>query len=137
MFKFTDDVVGTVNGNMNITENDVESIIVGAYVVGSDYWMAFADLAEQFSAKPDRCSECTWAVKLLLEGKDVNFYDFNADWYEGQPDVHKLTLPILLKGIEQNCRERPGHCLVESMGVADYDCIMQYALFGKLRYKPL
>ena len=120
-------VVATVAIPMNITEEDIMYIITGAFEGGCS-WMGLKR-GDQFKAKPKSEPVSTWATKILLEGGALNLYD-----NEDPDEKFALTLPKLLAGIEMNAEKRPEHADFDDMDADDYDCIMQYALFGELVY---
>lgn len=128
MLNFDDKkVVGTVK--KAVTESDVENIMVTAIEGGSNYWMGIDNTTPEWADKPKEEPISTWATKLLIEGKSVKFYDReqemdSEDWI--------LTLEKLLKGYELNCEKRPWDSDLDNSDAETADCIVQYALFGKL-----
>jgi hypothetical protein len=81
----------------------------------------------EWNNKPYSEPNSTWAVKLLLDGSSVLFYD-----RENPADAYELTLTGLIKGIQKNLEERPFSCDKENWDAEDCDCIVQYALFNEI-----
>jgi hypothetical protein len=134
--KFTDNVVGT--GVVNVTENDVEGIIVGALEGGSNYWMGLDNTKAEWAVKPKGVPLSTWTTHLLITGHSVYVFD-NEEYLsgdgKGEPlELFELTLTKLLNGIELNRQQRPKYAVIENMDASDYDCIIQYALFGEVKF---
>jgi hypothetical protein len=129
MLTFTNMVVGQIKVVKDITETDVESVIVGGFEGGIGHWASLTR-DEHWNDKPQDEPASTWATKLILEGKDVLLYETADD----DSTTRKLNLSNLIKGIEINSRERPHDSDLEMGDAITYDCIIQYALFGELVY---
>ncbi|MCR8994599.1 hypothetical protein [Brevibacillus laterosporus] len=129
MLEFTNKVVGTAIIEKPLTEKDIEDIIVTAFEGGSNYWMGLDDSSDDMKAKPKGEPWSTWSTKLILEGKPVKLYD-----KEGTEDDRDwvITLDKLINGYKLNFIERPHDCDLEQGDAGTADCILQYALFGKL-----
>lgn len=127
MLNFTDKVVGVAVVEHSLTEKDIESIMVGGIEGGINYWAGLNNVGEYWEVKPKTEPSSMWAVKLLLEGKVVEFYD-----REDENEIWKLSLKDLIKGYSQNAKERPHDSSLEDGDATTCDCIIQYALFGKL-----
>jgi tRNA G37 N-methylase Trm5 len=129
MLEFSDKkIVGEVLITQQISESDIENIIVTCFEGGSSYWLGLT-ANEDFKDKPKDEPLATWATKLLLEGKTIHLYesvDDNEKW--------ELTLEKLLKGITQNAKERPWDCDLDNCDADTTDCIIQYALFNEVVY---
>lgn len=120
-------VIGEIK--IEITENDIESIIVGSFEGGSNYWLGLNNTGEDWGVKPKSEPSSIWAVKLLLEGKTVSLYDI-----EDESEEWELTLDKILAGIAMNQKKRPHDCNIEDGDAETMDCIIQYALFNQLVY---
>ncbi len=129
MLEFTDNVVGKVIVEIDITENDIENIIVTSFEGGSNYWMGLDNSRSEWKDRPEDEPHSTWATKLLLDGKSVFVYDIEDDKEE-----YELTLEKILNGIRQNAKERPFDSDLEKGDATTSDCIVQYALFGEVVY---
>jgi len=130
MLEFSDDVVvGTIQIEKQITENDIDNIICSSFEGGSNYWMQLDNTTPEWKEKPKGEPLSTWATKLILEGKKVKVCDI-----EETEDDSKwiITLEKLLDGIKLNSVHRPFDADLENMDADTADCIVQYALFGKL-----
>lgn len=124
-------VVGTVTIKKELTETDIENIIVTAFEGGSNYWMGLDNSSEDMQAKPKGEPYSTWITKLILEGKSVKLFDIeesddDSDWV--------ITLEKLIKGFELNYVNRPHDNDLENGDATTADCILQYALFGEIVY---
>lgn len=138
MLKFTDKVIGTVEIPLEITEEMVEAIIVGSFEGGSNYWMGLDNSTEVWQDRPKGEPLSTWGAKLLLDGKSFVVYD-NEEFHENDKslegiDTHELTLEKLLNGIKLNAIHRKWDADLENGDATTDDCIVQYALFGKIVY---
>lgn len=122
-------VVGTATITKNITEKDVENIMVTAIEGGIGYWACLHNDKPEWKDKPKTEPSSMWATKLLIEGKEVIFTDTEEE--EGE---WVLTLEKLIKGYQLNCVERPFDCDLEQGDATTADCIVQYALFDKVVY---
>lgn len=125
-------VVGTVTISINITESDIENILVTALEGGCDYWMDIKTTGEQWEDRPkgkDGVPISQWATKLMLEGKSVIVFD-----NEDPSKLMQLDLSMLMKGMELNRTNRAHDCDLDNMDVITADCIIQYALFGEIVY---
>jgi hypothetical protein len=128
MLEFSDKVIGTVTVQKQITESDIENIVVTAFEGGCNYWMGLIRTKE-WEDKPKNEPLGTWATKLLIEGKTIKLYDIEDD-----EEGWELTLEKVLKGIELNVVNRPFDCDLEDFDAYTADCIIQYALFGEIVY---
>lgn len=135
MLEFTDKVVATVTIQKELTEEDIENIMVTAMEGGISYWAGLNNSTEDWNDQPEDEPNSTWATKLLIEGKSVEFYDIEEselDDDESESEKWSLTLEKLIKGYEQNYKERPWDNDIDDGDATTADCIVQYALFGKL-----
>lgn len=132
MLKFTDKVIGKISLDIiEMTEQDIESIIVSSFEGGSNYWMGLDNTTEGWSEKPKDEPLATWATKLILEGKSIKLYDIE----ETDDDTNWiLTLDKILEGFKLNAIHRPFASDKNNFDAADADCIIQYALFGEVVY---
>lgn len=128
MLEFTDKVVGEVIVPIKITENDVENIIVSSMEGGSNYWMGVDNTGQEWEEKPKGEPVSTWATKLLIDGKMVRI----ADKEEGYDKTYPLTLEKLFNGIKLNKEQRPWDSDLSDLDGQQADCIVQYAVFGKV-----
>lgn len=124
-------VVGTATIKKELTESDIENIIVTAFEGGSNYWMGLDNSSEDMQAKPNGEPYSTWSTKLILEGKSVKLFDIE----ESDDDSNWIiTLDKLIKGFELNYVNRPHDNDLENGDATTADCILQYALFGEVVY---
>ena len=128
MLEFTEKVVGIAG--IQITESDIENILVSSLEGGSNYWMGLDNSRLEFKDKPKGEPLSTWTTKLIIDGKSVYFYDIE----DPEEKSLELTLQKLLNGITQNAEERPNSANKDDWDACDADCIIQYALFGELVY---
>lgn len=129
MLEFTDKVVGTatVTFKKELTEQDIENIMVGALEGGIGYWAGLKRTGVWVD-KPESEPTSTWATKLLLEGETILLYDIEDEGEEYYP----LTLKNLIEGVERNYEERPHDNDLENADAGTCDCIIQYALFDEI-----
>lgn len=129
--EFGDKVVGEVVIPIEIKETDIESIIVGSLEGGSNYWLGLDNTGELWENRPQGVPLSIWATKLLLDGKEVKFYDMeeeedDSDW--------TLTLEKLIKGLKLNAQRRPWASDLDNFDGSDCDCVVQYAMFDEVVY---
>lgn len=124
---FTDNVIGVATIQHNVTEKDIEGIMVGGIEGGIGYWAVLNNVGENWRDKPQDEPSSMWATKLLLEGKEVEFYDT-----EDEDDKWILTLEKLINGIELNTKKRSWDSSIENGDATTCDCIIQFALFNKI-----
>lgn len=124
-----DKVVGTAKIELELKASDVESIVVNALEGGISYWAGLNNTGEGWEERPAGTHSFDWVVELLLQGKEVEFYDV-----EDRDETWKLTLQKLIKGFELNYKKRPWDNDLESGDANTYDSIVQYALFGEIVY---
>lgn len=123
-------VVGTAVIKKDITESDIENIIVTSFEGGSNSWMGLDNSSEEMKAKPKGEPWSTWCARLLLDGKSIKLYDVTGEIEDDSEWV--LTLEKLIKGFQMNCEQRPFDCDLEQGDAITSDCIVQYALFNEL-----
>lgn len=121
-------IAGKAKVEMPLTHDDIETIMVNGIESGIGYWACLNNVGEDWEDKPKDIPSSQWATKLLLEGKGVSFEE-----KEGGKE-HTLTLEKLIKGFEQNYKERSWDNDLEKGDATTADCIIQYALFDKLVY---
>ena len=146
-FAFTKEVVGTIAIPLSFTQVDICDILVGAIEGGINYWgtvvgytntlLSKEDLRDVILRetilpivynKPNDEPISTWVAHLILQGNVVYFADI-----EDLTDISALTLENLMEGIRLN-QNRRGNSTYEDYDATDYDCIMQYAMFGRVVY---
>jgi len=136
LLEFSDEkVVATIQIPLQITESDIENIIVDSFEGGSNYWMGVDNTAPGWEDRPkgkDGVPISQWATKLLLEGKQVQLFDIEDEEDTSHNEEYRLNLNKLLEGIKLNATERPFDCNLEDMDATTVDCIVQYALFNKV-----
>src|SRR5690606_2445918 len=104
-------------------------MLVGAIEGGINYWGMLTRAEPEWKEKPQEEPASTWAARMLLDGKTVQLIDVEDD-----TETFDLTLDKLINGLVINARERPEDIDLEQADAITYDCIIQYALFGKLVY---
>jgi hypothetical protein len=120
-------VVGKVLIEKTLTENDIANIIITGFEGGIGYWSVIDNTGADWEAKPKGEPTSTWATQLLLDGKSVKLYDV-----EDEDEVWTLTFQNLLEGYRLNYINRPHDNDIENGDATTADCIIQYALFGKI-----
>lgn len=129
LLEFSDkEVAGKITIEMQITHNDVESIMVSSFEGGSNYWMGLDNDRQEWHDMPN-VPNSQWAAQLLLDGKTVFLYDI-----EDEEERFELTLEKLLNGLKKEMSEHP-ESQDRMMWDADVaDRTIQYALFNELVY---
>ena len=129
MLKFGDKVVGKVNIEKELTEDDIDTIISNAFDDGIAYWAGVDNKRPEWKDRPKDEYLSSWATKILIDGGNVKLYDV-----EGTEDDSEwiLTLEKLLKGYKLNYDKRPHDRDIETGDAITSDCIIQYALFDDI-----
>lgn len=122
------EVAGVVQIEKKLSHNDIDNIMVTAIEGGIGYWAKLDNTGDNWESRPKGVASSQWCTKLLLEGKGVKFEE------DEDNTVHFLTLPKLLEGFRLNAMKRPWDSDLEQGDATTADCIIQYALFGKLIY---
>lgn len=131
MLKFDKEtVVGVAKVEKQINEYDVSTIIITGFEGGCSYWMGVDNTKPEWKGKPKDEPLSTWATKILVEGGTLYLYEVE----DSESEVLELTLNKLLDGIAMNVKERPHDSDLENGDATTADCIIQYAVFGKLVY---
>lgn len=131
-YKFkSDTIVGSYETVVNISENDIETVIVNSFEGGSGYWLGLDTENKEsvWGDKPKGLPYSTWATQMLLEGKTLHFYDV-----EEESEKFTLTLDGLINGFKLNAQKRPFDCDLENGDATTSDCILQYGIFGQIIY---
>lgn len=116
---------------VEITANDIETVIVNSFEGGSNYWLGLDTETEGnvWNNKPNGVPYSTWGAQMLLEGKTLHFYDV-----EEEEEHWTLNLEQLINGFKLNAEKRPFDCDLENGDVTTSDCILQYGIFMELVY---
>jgi hypothetical protein len=120
------EVVGKVKTEIDITREDIDTIMVNGIEGGISYWCHYMDdrlkdgtpLRE---GKPSDTALSEWVAKLICDGKEVGFYD-------GE-DMTFLNLQGLLKGIQERCHRSPD---MDMWDAEDCDSVIQIGLYGSI-----
>lgn len=124
-------VVGSYAKVVNVSENDIETVIVNSFEGGSDYWLGLDTEHENnvWKQKPKGLPYSTWATQMLLDGKTLHFYDA-----EDEEEKFTLNLEQLVNGFKINAERRPFDCDLENGDAITADSILQYGIFGRIIY---
>jgi len=114
---------------IELTEDDVENIIVTAFEGGINYWCGHVEWEHEKYPKPNGVPVSTYCAMLLNKGVALTLFDI-----EDESEIFELTYEKLLKGVELNLINRPFDSDLENMDVTTADCIIQYAVFGEIVY---
>lgn len=109
----------------SITQQDIDNLLCTALEGGICYWCGRAEVVGEMLGD--------YAHEQISRGGTLVLHDAES------PDKWELTLEKFLKGVERYVKE-DGRIMIEDFQIADYgeldaadaDCIVQYALFGKL-----
>lgn len=129
MLEFGNKIVGYGENEEEITEENIDDIMVTALEGGINYWAGIDISGEEWKSRGKNVFISSWATKILLEGGEICIYDIEE---ENQDEI--LTLKKLLEGIKLNKKCRPLDSNLEEMDATTADCIIQYALFGNVVY---
>jgi len=136
LLEFSDEkVIATIQIPHKVTESDIENIIVTSLEGGSNYWMGIVITTLGWEDRPkgkDGVPISQWATKLILEGRQIQLFDIEDEENTIHSEEYRLNLEKLIEGIKLNTIERPFDCDLENMDGTTVDCIVQYALFGKV-----
>ncbi len=113
--------------NGTITQQDIDNLMCTALEGGINYWCREAKVVGEFLGE--------YGSEQISRGGSLLLRDAETD------ERWELTLEKFLKGIELYIKEN-GRVMIEDFKLMDYgeldagdaDCIVQYALFGKLVY---
>jgi hypothetical protein len=122
-------VAGTITVEIPLSDDDIFTIMVGSLEGGSTSWLGLDNNRGAWQDRPKTVPISAWATMVLLDGDRLHFYDV-----EDPEEKWTLTLDKLLNGYKLNHQKRPFDNDLENADAITYDCIMQYALFGKIVY---
>ena len=106
---------------IEVTDDHLDSILVGAFEGGSNYWIRSVEVAKDDYKGKKYASECVAAGGEL--------------WINTDDDgKHRLTKNSLINGIEQYLDESKHKNWPDGGDCITCDCILQYALFGEIVY---
>ncbi len=113
--------------DVTITQQDIDNLMCTALEGGINYWCREAKVVGEFLGE--------YGSEQISRGGSLLLRDAETD------ERWELTLEKFLKGIELYIKEN-GRVMIEDFKLMDYgeldagdaDCIVQYALFGKLVY---
>ena len=115
--------IGQVRKVMDISSEDIEDVLVGAFEGGSNYWLRKVKVVDDDYKGGEYASDVVGLGGELI-----------LTTMEGEK--HKLTQAKMVDGF-QKYLDNGGMCFPFDSGNPDgwtYDMILQYALFGKLVY---
>ena len=111
--------------DVNLTQQDIDDIKVTALEGGINYWCGRAEVVGEMLGD--------YASEQISRGGSLILHDAES------PDKWELTRDMFLKGVELYFKEShwitvEDYAFVDlgGMDAEDADCIIQYALFGKL-----
>lgn len=123
--------VGTFTSTIEVTAIDVDDFLSAALEGGITYWCSYA--RGNFKDWPENVE---YLSQCLTRGYDIFLYDAEDICDDGSPSEYILTLSAMIRGIEKYCDEHSVsyYDLRQDHDAEACDCIVQYALFGKLVY---
>lgn len=128
-YKFDGNSIGSYQIEKPVTANEIESVIVGAFEGGSNYWLGVDNSTAIWENKPKGIPLSTWATQMLLEGETLDFYD-----KEDKEEKWTLTLSQLVNGFKLNYELRTWDRDILDGDAYTADAILQYGIFGKQVY---
>ena len=130
--------------DVEITENDLLAIAIAVienrrtppniHIIADDVWRK--TLTEPMSLQAANYIR----IKHLL-GAPPAGVRYSVELPNGETEEHELTARKLIKGVERHLAEgahvriEDGRWLCEDMTEDDADCILQFALFDKIRFE--
>ena len=128
-------VIGHIDTRVEITVQDIDDIMSTALEGGITYWCCEAypygyNDGKQWPEGVDYTSQC------LSRGYDIALVDAEEDDENDIPVEYILTVSAMIRGIQMFCDIHHKHYNIirEDYDASDADCMLQYALFGKLVY---
>ena len=112
---------------VNLTQQDIDDIMVSALEGGINYWCSEAEVVEE-----KRCSD--WGHEQIARGGVLILHDAENS------DKCELTLEKFLNGVklyfEDGCHIQVEDGCIDTCDIDanDADCIIQFALFGEVVY---
>ena len=109
---------------VNLTQQDVDDIMVAALEGGINYWCREAEVVGEYLGE--------YASDQISRGGSLILYDAESS------DKWELTLEKFLNGVklyfEQGCHVQVEDNAIETgdIDAGDADCIVQFALFGEV-----
>lgn len=110
---------------VNLTQQDIDDIMVSALEGGINYWCREAEVVEE-----KRCGN--WGHEQIARGGSLILHDADSS------DKWELNLEKFLNGVklyfEDGCHVKveDNHIDTGDMDANDADCIVQFAIFGKV-----
>lgn len=130
LLEFSDKkIVDVIRVPYEITEEDIENIIVTATEGGCNYWMEIETSGTYWNNRAKRVPISQWATRLLLEKKEITLFDV-----EDVDEVWILTIKKLINGIEKEIINNHSSADKNNWDAEVIDRIMQYALFDAIVY---
>lgn len=123
-----------VNTSHTFSKEDIADLIVTALEGGINYWCRKAVIkknavtGDYFGVKPEDQDKVKYASDVISYGGTLILFDAET------PDKWELTPENVQKGIQMYCENHdiaPSE-LMDFYDAGDADCIIQYALFGKI-----
>ena len=128
-------VIGYIDTRMEITVQDIDDIMSAALEGGITYWCceAYPYGYEDGNKWPEGVE---YTRQCLARGYDIALVDAEEDDKNGIPVKYILTLSAMIRGIQMFCdiHGKNYNIVCEDYDALDADCMVQYALFGKLVY---
>jgi hypothetical protein len=128
-------IIGYIESKMGITVQEMDDIISTALEGGITYWCCDAyPYGYKDSKKWPEGVE--WTSQCLSRGYDITLVDAEENDENGIPVEYILTVAAMIRGIQMFCdiHGKSYNIVCEDYDAADADCMVQYALFGKLVY---
>ena len=107
---------------IEVTDDHLDSILVGAFEGGSNYW------ATKVKVKDDDYKGAEFASGVISKGGELYIY------CDGDQSAHLLTKECLINGLQQYLDESKHKNWPDGGDEYTYDLILQYALFGEVFY---
>ena len=105
---------------IEVTDDHLDSILVGAFEGGSNYW------ADKVKVKDDDYKGAEFASGVISKGGEIYIHT------EG--DKHLLTKNMLINGLQMYLDESKHKNWPDGGDAYTDDCILQYALFEEIVY---
>jgi len=120
---------GYINIRVKVEDDDLDSILCGAFEGGSNYW------CDRIQVVNDDYKGAEFASEAISKGAEIDVFVSNE---YGGTKPYRLTKAKLLRGCELYCsgdKHTKGRAWDPcGMDAIDYDMIFQYAIFESVVY---
>ena len=125
-------VIAQLQVKVELTTRDIDDLLSCAFEGGINYWCSRAyPYGYNDEIWPDVVN---WTSQCLARGYDIALVDAEEIDENGNPVEYVLTLSAMIRGIEMFCDLHDRGYNIDKYDAGDADCIIQFALFGEVRF---